>query len=60
MTFSEFLLTKRIDETKFRQSEPECFREWQYLFEQVHAESFTMQKKFLINSTRRKYLLTTP
>lgn len=55
MTFEEYLLSKKIDAEKFRKSEPQRFDEWKYLFTQMHAESFTAQKKFLINPTRRKY-----
>nr|WP_305953149.1 hypothetical protein [Emticicia oligotrophica] len=40
-------------------SEPERFAEWRRLFAEMHPESFTSQKKFLINPTRRKYLLET-
>ena len=57
MTFDEYLITKRIDADKFRKSEPQRFEEWRYLFVQMHPESFTAHKKFLINPTRRKYLL---
>lgn len=55
MTFDEYLVTKKIDANKFKKSEPQRFDEWKYLFAQMHAESFTAQKKFLINPTRRKY-----
>lgn len=55
MTFEEYLNNKKIDAEKFRKSEPQRFDEWRYLFAQIHAESFTSQKKFLINPTRRKY-----
>lgn len=55
MTFEEYLTTKKIEATEFKKSEPQRFDEWKYLFAQMHAESFTAQKKFLINSTRRKY-----
>lgn len=55
MTFEEYLITKKIDATQFKKSEPQRFDEWKYLFAQMHAESFTAQKKFLINPTRRKY-----
>ncbi len=55
MTFDEYLITKKIDAVQFKKSEPERFEEWNVLFAQMHAESFTAQKKFLINSTRRKY-----
>jgi hypothetical protein len=57
MTFDEYLLSKKIDANKFEKSEPQRFDEWKNLFNQMHAESFTTQKKFLINPTRRKYQL---
>lgn len=55
MTFAEYLLSKKIDEKKFQAAEPQRFEEWKHLFEQMHPESFTAQKKFLINPIRRKY-----
>ncbi|GGD57338.1 hypothetical protein GCM10011514_21770 [Emticicia aquatilis] len=55
MTFEEYLITKKIDADKFKKSEPQRFDEWKYLFAQMHPESFTSHKKFLINPTRRKY-----
>ncbi|CAH0995354.1 hypothetical protein EMA8858_01475 [Emticicia aquatica] len=57
MTFDEYLISKKIDSKKFHQAEPERFEEWKLLFGQMHAESFTSHKKFLINPIRRKYLL---
>lgn len=57
MTFSEYLISKKIDEQKFKAAEPLRFEEWRALFEQVHPDSFTMQKKFHINPIRRTYLL---
>lgn len=57
MTFDEYLIAKKIDGKKFQQAEPERFEEWRVLFQQMHAESFTAHKKFLINPTRRRYLL---
>jgi hypothetical protein len=59
MTFEEYLTSKKIDIQAFRQHEAERFHEWQILFAQLHPESFTAQKKFLINDTRNKYLLKT-
>ncbi|MDF7818301.1 hypothetical protein P1X15_11870 [Runella sp. MFBS21] len=55
MTFEEYLISKKIDIKAFRQHEAERFSEWERLFAQLHPESFTAQKKFLINDTRRKY-----
>lgn len=57
MSFDEYLISKKIDGKKFRQAESERFEEWKSLFAQMHAESFTAHKKFLINPIRRKYLL---
>lgn len=57
MTFDEYLIGKKISKEKFAKAEPEMFQEWKGLFEQMHLESFTMHKKFLINPIRRKYHL---
>ncbi|MCA0233753.1 hypothetical protein [Runella limosa] len=57
MTFEEYLVTKKIDIKTFSQQEAERFQEWEQLFSQIHPESFTAQKKFLLNDVRRKYLL---
>ncbi len=57
MTFDEFLTQKKIDAARFRAAEPARYAEWKALFEQVNPESFTGQKKFLLNRTRRTYLL---
>lgn len=55
MTFAEYLTQKKINAQAFQQAEPERFKEWEQLFGQVHPDSFTAQKKFLINPIRRKY-----
>jgi len=57
MTFEEYLLRKKINLLAFSQQEAERFQEWQSLFAQLHPDSFTAQKKFLINDMRRKYPL---
>ncbi|MGR3809007.1 hypothetical protein [Jiulongibacter sp. NS-SX5] len=57
MTFEEYLISKKIDGSAFKQAEPDRYQEWKGIFEEVHPDSFTAQKKFLINPTRRKYLL---
>ena len=54
-TFEDYLLSKKINPQAFQLAEPERYAEWQLIFEKVNPESFTMQKKFLINPTRRKY-----
>ena len=55
MTFEEYLISKKIDENQFKQHEPIRYTSWKTEFEQLHPESFTTQKKFLINEVRRKY-----
>jgi hypothetical protein len=57
MTFDEFLQSKKIDSRQFAEAEPLRFAEWRHLYEAMHPESFTAQKKFLINDVRRRYLL---
>lgn len=57
ISFREYLLAKKIDAHSFRQSEELLFEEMKDYFMNVHPESFTAQKLFLINAIRRKYLL---
>ncbi|GAB3566618.1 hypothetical protein GCM10027578_15830 [Spirosoma luteolum] len=57
MEFDAYLTTKKIDADQFRQAEPDLYREWAALFAQMHPDSFTAQKKFLINAIRRRYLV---
>ncbi|MCY7351350.1 MAG: hypothetical protein LH606_11900 [Cytophagaceae bacterium] len=40
---------------RFQQAKPTRYAEWLALFPQVHPESFTLQKKFLINDVRWRY-----
>ncbi len=57
MTFNEYLTRKKISPDQFQQAEPVRYIEWQREFAEMHPESFTIQKKFLLNDTRRKYLV---
>jgi hypothetical protein len=57
MTFEEYCIKKKIDSVAFLAQEPSRWQQWKEEFEQMHPNSFTEQKKFLINETRRKYLL---
>lgn len=57
MTFEEYLISKKIDGALFQKMQPERYQEWAELFEHLHPDSFTMQKKFLINDIRNLYLL---
>jgi hypothetical protein len=55
MIFEEYLSIKKINHETFLWSDPDKFLELKKIFNQVHPESFTMQKKFLLNDLRRKY-----
>jgi hypothetical protein len=57
MTFEEYLITKKIDSAAFKAAEQALWSEWKNLFEQVSEPSFTSQKLYQINPTRRKYQL---
>ncbi len=57
MTFEEYLKGKKIDAALFRQGEPLRWRDFEEIFGHMHPESFTAQKKFLLNDLRRRYLL---
>ncbi|MEZ0539572.1 hypothetical protein [Fibrella arboris] len=57
MTFIEYLASKKIDAAKFAAADPAMYTQWAALFAEMHPESFTVQKKFILNPTRRKYLL---
>lgn len=59
MTFEEYLISKKIDLQKFEQAEPIEVANWRALFSEVHPNSFTAQKLFLINTKRRRYPLKT-
>jgi hypothetical protein len=58
MTWEEYCIKKKIDSPAFKKSEPDKWEELRNIFEQIHPNSFTEQKKFLINGIRRKYHLT--
>jgi hypothetical protein len=57
MTFSEYLISKNIDESSFSLAENAMYIQWKIVFDQSNPNSFTDQKKFKINQIRRKYLL---
>jgi hypothetical protein len=52
-----YLISKKIDSSAFQQAEPDLWKAWSYEFEQMHPNSFTLQKLNLINPIRRKYPL---
>jgi hypothetical protein len=55
MTFVEYLDSKKIDATSFQKGEPQVYADWESTFNQIHPNSFTAQKLYVINSTRRKF-----
>lgn len=55
MELSEYLRKKKIDPEEFKKSEPERWEEFSAIFPQLHPQSFTFQKKFLLNDLRKKY-----
>ncbi|MBD0259708.1 MAG: hypothetical protein ICV83_28645 [Cytophagales bacterium] len=57
MTFEDYLSGKKIDSALFRAGEPDRWSAFRASFEGVHPDSFTAQKKFLLNDLRRRYLL---
>ncbi len=57
MNFREYLISKKIDPERFKKEDTETYRSFNMAFSQMHPESFTAQKLFLINKIRRKYLL---
>lgn len=57
MNWEEYCIKKKIDSAAFKKNETEKWEELKNIFEQVHPNSFTEQKKFLINDLRRKYHL---
>ena len=57
MRWEEYLASKKIDSNLFKQQEERVWASWKALFDQMHPNSFTAQKLYLINSIRRKYPL---
>lgn len=57
MTFKEYLTGKKIDAGLFGKKEPSLYGKLKKDFDQMHPDSFTLQKLYLINPIRRKYRL---
>jgi len=57
MEFEEYLISKKIDPADFKKNEPDQYQSFAHLFSQMHPDSFTMQKLFLINGIRRTFPL---
>ena len=57
MDFKQYLASKRINAQKFAAEKAVQYTAWEKAFEQMSPDSFTSQKKFLINKIRRAYWL---
>ncbi|PKQ70644.1 hypothetical protein [Raineya orbicola] len=57
ISLESYLEKKNIDWQKLAQAEPELWLKLQADFAELHPNSFEMQKKFLLNKIRRKYML---
>lgn len=57
MDFVAYLTSKNIDSQKFKNTEEKLFSVWEHEFEQMHPNSFTSQKLFVLNDVRKKYQL---
>jgi hypothetical protein len=57
VNFEEYLYSKKIDSSAFKNYEGELWESWKKEFEELHPSSFTAQKLYLINPIRRKYQL---
>jgi hypothetical protein len=57
VNFEEYLHSKKIDSSAFKNAESDVWESWKKEFEQIHPASFTSQKLYLINPIRRKYQL---
>jgi hypothetical protein len=55
VNFEAYLSSKKIDSAAFKKAEPVLWDAWRKEFEQLHPNSFTAQKLYLINPIRRKY-----
>lgn len=57
MVFEQYLEEKNINAEMFLWDNPKHFAEMKKIFNEMHPDGFTAQKKFLINQLRRKYML---
>lgn len=55
--FDAYLESKKMDATAFKKAEENLYVRWEAEFAEMHPESFTAQKLYLINPLRRKYPL---
>lgn len=53
MEWEAYLEQKKIDAAAYQKRDPQQYEEFKELFYQMHPNSFTAQKLFLINTVRR-------
>jgi hypothetical protein len=56
-TLEAYCIHKKIDPKAFKSSEKALWENWEREFISMHPNSFTEQKKFLINKIRRQFPL---
>lgn len=57
MEWEAYLVSKKINAASYRQAAAEQYEAFSALFLQMHPDSFTAQKLFLINGIRRAHPL---
>ncbi|MFH6984513.1 hypothetical protein [Marinoscillum luteum] len=57
MNLRAYLISKKIDPDRLKSNESDLYKSFNIIFSQMHPDSFTAQKLFLINKLRRKYRL---
>lgn len=55
ISFEDYLKQKKINASAWQATNPTQWETFKTLFEQIHPDSFTAQKKFLINDLRKLY-----
>lgn len=57
MNWRAYLISKKIDPDQLKNQEGGLYKSFNVLFSQMHPDSFTAQKLYLINKLRRRYKL---
>lgn len=60
LSFIEYCHSKSIDAASFKKNEDNLYTDLEFYFNQIHPDSFTAQKLFLINEIRRRYHFIKP
>lgn len=55
MNLNSYLVSKKIDADALLKKEPELYRSFEMMLDQMHPDSFTAQKLFVINKLRRQF-----